>query len=263
VTSVERQRKQDANRWSPHNLLGALWVIGLALTILFYHLWWVTGKNVVHSNCLVLDARPKTSKCHHEGEEKKWKKNKSKCSYPSWEVEYRTTKHTKKSHIKGDESMDLYATYDSLQGYEVDNTYRCYYSTSKSSSVQWDDPGSHYLYLFSVCLFMCSILPCFCWLIGIPKLYGWCRRKYFGDEKAEPILLSSPKSYQPQQVRREGETPQRKPAQASALTGGWGMLNFMKPSQTTPQSRACPRCHFKVDGTFRFCPQCGCSTDAR
>jgi len=278
-STSERYLEQNYNRCAPHNILGFLWVIGLALTILFYHLWWVKGKNVLGSKCEVISAKTKTAHCQNYGNHKSRLRralNKPKCYYPSWEVRYSTTSRNKKSHVKGGQSFDVMSAYEKLQAYQVGNTYQCYYSTSKSSSVRWDDPGGDYLYYFSVLLFLCSIFPCVCWLIGIPKCYGRLRRWYYGEEKKKsPILLDnqylSPDTQSP--LPPSGNQVSSPPSSMRhSNQEGWNSPHSVSSPHVqqnqhqTPQAwlqswvgggATCRQCNAKIGQNYRFCPQCG------
>jgi len=156
----------SSSRWEKQNLLGMLWVIGIFSTIIFYHLWWVEGATMVGSTCKVEDTNVKKTTCYCETSncpQKEWT-----CFYPIWWVTYRDHKFmAHNGMIKGKRCDNEPAAQEAMIQYKQGDEYACYYQARKTENVQWENAGTQFFYAFAFMFFLSSILPCFCYIIGI------------------------------------------------------------------------------------------------
>jgi len=189
-------KRCNSSRWECQNVLGMIWVVTIFATIVFYHLWWFEGSTVVQSLCKVQDANVKettclckTSNCPQD----KWT-----CFYPIWWVKYRDHKYNGHNEcIKGHQYNDIVDAKVARDIYSSGNKYPCFYEARKASNVRWQDSGSNYFYVFIILFFFSSILPCFCYMIGINyilesmlKLFGASGKKKM--ENGHDIVIFSP-----------------------------------------------------------------------
>ena len=48
---MEHAKDGVKNRFTLPYIIGALWVVGIAITIITYHLWWYQGRNSMRAQC--------------------------------------------------------------------------------------------------------------------------------------------------------------------------------------------------------------------